>query len=174
MRCVSPWYNHPGWLGVKHQFTYLLTCPCQSKQAFVSTFLRLDPRKGAIRRTKRKIPSIVRWASVVRDIWHFLWTDKLKGVGVYIDTLSGRKVDLPCRGAIRLSERKIQTTERERDTGTAMDIQARDGTPIAKGCGSLLVWRSGPKMNSHGKVQLYVQSEKYHQIYDLHVQRQRW
>ena len=22
---VSPWYNCPGWLGVKHQFTYLLT-----------------------------------------------------------------------------------------------------------------------------------------------------
>ena len=25
MRCVSPWYNHTGWLGVKHQLTYLLT-----------------------------------------------------------------------------------------------------------------------------------------------------
>ena len=24
-KCVSPWYNHPGWLGIKHQFTYLLT-----------------------------------------------------------------------------------------------------------------------------------------------------
>ena len=23
----SPWYNRPGWLGVKHQFTYLLTAP---------------------------------------------------------------------------------------------------------------------------------------------------
>ena len=22
-KCVSPWYNHTGWLGVKHQFTYL-------------------------------------------------------------------------------------------------------------------------------------------------------
>ena len=26
MRCVSPWYNRTGWLGVKHQLTYLLTC----------------------------------------------------------------------------------------------------------------------------------------------------
>ena len=25
MRCVSPWYNRTGWLGVKHQLTYLLT-----------------------------------------------------------------------------------------------------------------------------------------------------
>ena len=24
MRCVSPWYNCTGWLGVKHQLTYLL------------------------------------------------------------------------------------------------------------------------------------------------------
>ena len=24
-KCVSPWYNCTGWLGVKHQFTYLLT-----------------------------------------------------------------------------------------------------------------------------------------------------
>ena len=24
-KCVSPWYNRTGWLGVKHQFTYLLT-----------------------------------------------------------------------------------------------------------------------------------------------------
>ena len=23
-KCVSPWYNHTGWLGVKHQFTYVL------------------------------------------------------------------------------------------------------------------------------------------------------
>ena len=23
-KCVSPWYNHTGWLGVNHQFTYLL------------------------------------------------------------------------------------------------------------------------------------------------------
>ena len=27
MRCVSPWYNRPGWLGVKHQLIYLLTYP---------------------------------------------------------------------------------------------------------------------------------------------------
>ena len=25
MRCVSPWYNRTGWLGVKRQLTYLLT-----------------------------------------------------------------------------------------------------------------------------------------------------
>ena len=25
MRCVSPWDNRNGWLGVKHQITYLLT-----------------------------------------------------------------------------------------------------------------------------------------------------
>ena len=24
-KCVSPWYNHMGWLGVKHQFAYLFT-----------------------------------------------------------------------------------------------------------------------------------------------------
>ena len=24
MRCVSPWYNRTGWLGVKHQLAYLL------------------------------------------------------------------------------------------------------------------------------------------------------
>ena len=24
MKCVSPWYNRTGWLGVKHQLTYLL------------------------------------------------------------------------------------------------------------------------------------------------------
>ena len=24
MRCVSPWYNRTGWLGVKHQLSYLL------------------------------------------------------------------------------------------------------------------------------------------------------
>ena len=23
--CVSPWYNRTGWLGVKHQVTYLIT-----------------------------------------------------------------------------------------------------------------------------------------------------
>ena len=23
VRCVSPWYNRTGWLGVKHQLTYL-------------------------------------------------------------------------------------------------------------------------------------------------------
>ena len=23
MRCVSPWYNRTGWLGLKHQLTYL-------------------------------------------------------------------------------------------------------------------------------------------------------
>ena len=25
MRCVSPWYNRTGWLGVKHQLTYVFT-----------------------------------------------------------------------------------------------------------------------------------------------------
>ena len=25
-KCVSPWYNRTGWLGVKHQITYLHTC----------------------------------------------------------------------------------------------------------------------------------------------------
>ena len=27
MRCVSPWYNCIGWLGIKHQLAYLLTSP---------------------------------------------------------------------------------------------------------------------------------------------------
>ena len=26
-KCVSPWYNRTGWLGVKHQLTYLRTVP---------------------------------------------------------------------------------------------------------------------------------------------------
>ena len=26
--CLSPWYNRNGWLGIKHQVTYLLTPPC--------------------------------------------------------------------------------------------------------------------------------------------------
>ena len=25
---VLPWYNHTSWLGIKHQFTYLLTPLC--------------------------------------------------------------------------------------------------------------------------------------------------
>ena len=25
MRCVLPWYNSTGWLGIKHQLTYLLS-----------------------------------------------------------------------------------------------------------------------------------------------------
>ena len=30
---VSPWYNRSGWLGVKHQFTYLLQ-HCELPSAF--------------------------------------------------------------------------------------------------------------------------------------------
>ena len=30
MRCVSPWYNRTGWLGVKHQLTYSLCTHTQS------------------------------------------------------------------------------------------------------------------------------------------------
>ena len=32
---VSPWYNHTSWLGVKHQFTYLLT-PCRIMEVLLN------------------------------------------------------------------------------------------------------------------------------------------
>ena len=37
---ASPWYNHTGWLGVKHQLTYLLT-PEEAVQSIVWTWLAI-------------------------------------------------------------------------------------------------------------------------------------
>ena len=36
--CVSPWFNHNGWLGVKHQVTYILTSVCVCWRVFYFTF----------------------------------------------------------------------------------------------------------------------------------------
>ena len=33
--CISPWYNRTGWLGVKHQLTYLLCCMHQSYKIYL-------------------------------------------------------------------------------------------------------------------------------------------
>ena len=35
IRCVSPWYNRTGWLGVKHQLIYLITYSYTSRAAFI-------------------------------------------------------------------------------------------------------------------------------------------
>ena len=43
----SPWYNHTGWLGVKHQVTYLLLNSVKERPQFKKNFfyLRLGGKK---------------------------------------------------------------------------------------------------------------------------------
>ena len=66
-KCVSPWYNSIGWLGIKHQVTYLLTL-CQSKQTKTKKKMFSEGRflwevHGSSADGKLKWPRFIKWSS---------------------------------------------------------------------------------------------------------------
>ena len=54
MRCVSPWYNHTGWQGVKHQLTYL-----PARLEFVAGALDRDWSSGLGLTSRRDVGCLV-------------------------------------------------------------------------------------------------------------------